>query len=152
MFNRPAPHGIPDSPAVAELGADAAVAVELELVGDGARLRNDLVVGQSCLRRGVVGRAWQSHQRAPPFDGEAAGPAITDVGALLGDRAFFGAPFRNSISSAWRPTSRSSAAIRASYSPSSSADAMSSSSEPASDFSTQIRIRLRDRSWRRPSA
>ena len=40
------------------------------------------------------------------------------------------------ISSAWRPTSRSSAAIRVSYSPSSSADAMSWSSEPASVFST----------------
>jgi hypothetical protein len=37
-----------------------------------------------------------------------------------------------------RATSRSSAAIR--------------SSEPASAFSIQIRIRLRDRSWRRPSA
>ncbi len=81
--------GIDDMAAMAELGADAAVAVALENVGDGAYLRNDLVVGQPCLWRGVVGGAWHTHQRAPPLDGEAAGPHVTDVGAFLGDRAFF---------------------------------------------------------------
>ena len=45
-----------------------------------------------CLRRGVEGGARQSHQRAPPFDGEAAGPVIADVGALLGDRCVFLSP------------------------------------------------------------
>jgi hypothetical protein len=144
--------GVDEVATVAELGADPAVAVALEDVGDRADLRHDLGIGRFALGCGVEGGAWQSHQRTSPLDGEAPGPLVADVGPFLGNRAFFGAPFRNSISSAWRPTSRSSAAIRVSYSPSSSADAMSWSSEPDSAFSTQIRIRLRDRSWRRPSA
>ena len=41
---------------------------------------------------------------------------MTDVFTLLGRAAFFSAPFRNSISSACRPTMRSNAAILASYS------------------------------------
>ena len=40
---------------------------------------------------------------------------MTDVFAFLGRGAFFRAPFRNSISSACRPTIRSNAAILASY-------------------------------------
>ena len=48
---------------------------------------------------------------------------MTDVFTLLGRGAFFRAPFRNSISSAWRPTMRSNAAILASYSWSRSASA-----------------------------
>ncbi|MER9312683.1 hypothetical protein NKI51_25805 [Mesorhizobium australicum] len=43
-----------------------------------------------------------------------AGPVITDIVPLLGRGALFRAPFRNSISKACRPTSRSSAAIRGS--------------------------------------
>ena len=84
--------GIDDMAAMAELGADAAVAVALEVVGDRADLRDDLGVGRLCLRRGVEGGAWQTHQRAPPFDGEAAGPLVTDVGPLLGDRCVFLSP------------------------------------------------------------
>ena len=72
-----------------ELGADAAVAVALEDLGDGADLHDELGIGRLLPWCRVEGRAWQSHQRAPPLDGEAAGPAITDVGPLLGDRAFF---------------------------------------------------------------
>jgi hypothetical protein len=67
-------------------------------------------------RRVVIGRAWQSHQTASFGDGDAVGPVITDVIALLGRGAFLSAPFRNSISSACLPTMRSSAAIFASYS------------------------------------
>src|SRR5438445_21942 len=52
---------------------------------------------------------------------------MTDVFTLLGRGAFFRAPFRNSISSAWRPTMRSNAAILASYSWSRSAAWASSS-------------------------
>ena len=81
--------GIHDNAAVAEFGADAAVAVALELVGDGADFSDELRGGRLLRRRGVEGGAGQSHQRAPPFDGEATGPVITDVGPLLGDRAFF---------------------------------------------------------------
>jgi hypothetical protein len=75
--------------AMTELGADPAVAVALEDVGDGADLRDDVRVGRFALGGGIVGGAWQSHQRTPPFDGEAAGPFVADVGPLLGDRAFF---------------------------------------------------------------
>src|SRR5215470_4124656 len=55
---------------------------------------------------------------------------MTDVFTLLGRAAFFRAPFRNSISSACRPTMRSNAAIFASYSWSRSA-AWASSSKAA---------------------
>jgi len=74
------------------------------------------------------------HERAIPISRhpsvmeKTTGPVITDVGPLLGDRVLFSAPFRNSSSSAWRPTSRSSAAIRAS---------------PASNLASHTRIRLR---------
>ena len=80
---------IDDVAAVAEFGADAAVAVALEDVGDGADLRDEFGIGRLLLWCGVEGRAWQSHQRAPPFDGKASGPLVPDVGPLLGDRAFF---------------------------------------------------------------
>ena len=55
---------------------------------------------------------------------------MTDVFAFLGRGAFFRAPFRNSISSACRPTIRSNAAILASYSWSRSAACASSSKAP----------------------
>ncbi len=48
----------------------------------------------------VVGRPSDAHQPASLSDGEAAGPAITDIGALLGNRLCWRAPFKNSISSA----------------------------------------------------
>jgi len=60
--------------------------------------------------------ARQSHQTASFADGKTSGPLMTDVVALLGRGTFFDAPFRNSISSACRPTMRSRAAIFASYS------------------------------------
>ena len=47
---------------------------------------------------------------------QLTGPVMTDVVAARGRGAFFSAPFINSISSAWRPTIRSRAAIFASYS------------------------------------
>ena len=85
--------GIDDMAAVAELGVDTAIAVALELVGDRPDLGDGLQVGRSAFRRGVIGGARQSHQCAPPFDGEAGGPVIADVVALFGAVAFFRAPF-----------------------------------------------------------
>ena len=85
--------GIDDMAAVAELGADTAIAVALELVGDRPDLRDDLQVGRPAFRRGVIVGARQSHQCAPPFDGEVGGPVIADVVAFLGAAAFFRAPF-----------------------------------------------------------
>jgi hypothetical protein len=64
----------------------------------------------------LIGRARHSHQPASFGDGEATGPMTTDVVPLLGGGALFRAPFRNSSSRACLPTSRSRAAIRASYS------------------------------------
>jgi hypothetical protein len=55
---------------------------------------------------------------------------MTDVFTLLGSGAFFRTPFRNSISSACRPTMRSNATILASYSWSRSAAWASSSKAP----------------------
>src|SRR5260221_8548305 len=78
----------------------------------------------------------------------ARGPVIRDVGTPFRRGTFLRAPFRNSSSKACLPTSRSSAAIRASYSWIVAAAAASSSSAPASYFWTQIRIRLRERSCR----
>src|SRR5262249_41476990 len=57
-------------------------------------------------------------------------------------------PFKNSFSSASLPTRRSRAAMRASYSASTSAAAVSLSSPPASNLATQILIRLRPIPWR----
>src|SRR6266705_2089960 len=90
----------------------------------------------------VVGRPCEFHQPASFGNREAAGPAMTDVLALLGRRACREAPFKNSFSSASLPTSRSSAAMRASYSASTAA-AVSLSSAPASSLAIQMRIRLR---------
>jgi hypothetical protein len=89
-----------------------------------------------------------AHQPTSLRDGQAAGPPMTDVVAPLRRGAFFSAPLRNSISSAWRPTMRSRAAILASYSWIRSAARASSSKAPASNLATQTRIRLREISWR----
>ena len=63
--------------------------------------------------RRSLGRACDPHQ--PSFcDAEARGRTMTDVFALFGRGVFLTAPLTNSSSSACLPTSRSSAAIRAS--------------------------------------
>ena len=61
---------------------------------------------------------------------------------------FFRAPFRNSISNAWRPTKRSNAEILASYCCRRSAASASSLHSPASYLAIQTRIKLREVSWR----
>src|SRR5215467_9716638 len=71
-----------------------------------------------------------------------------DVLALFGWRTCRETPFKNSFSSASLPTRRSRAAMRASYSASTSAAAVSLSSPPASNLATQILIRLRLIPWR----
>src|SRR5215813_6266753 len=71
-----------------------------------------------------------------------------DVLALCGWRTCRETPFKNSFSSASLPTRRSRAAMRASYSASTSAAAVSLSSPPASNLATQILIRLRPIPWR----
>src|SRR3954464_260257 len=98
---------------VAQLGGDATIAVGLELRAD--RLDTGEALGISPRKRGaVVSRSSDAHQPASLSDGDTAGPAITDIGALLGTRPCCRAPFRNSISTACRPTIRSSVAIFAS--------------------------------------
>src|SRR5215831_14836074 len=71
-----------------------------------------------------------------------------DVLALFGWRTCRETPFKNSFSSASLPTRPSRAAMRASYSASTSAAAVSLSSPPASNLATQILIRLRPIPWR----
>src|SRR5215207_7278346 len=95
---------------VAQLGGDAPIAIRLELRADRLDPGEDLGV---TIRSGrvVEGRSRDAHQPASSSDGETTGPAITDVGALLGNRPCCRAPFKNSISSACRPTIRSSVAI-----------------------------------------
>ena len=123
------------------------VAVALEFVAH----RIDPGEKSSSSRQGrdiIEGGARQAHQLAPSADGDAAGPVTTEVVALLGRGACFNAPFSSSISSACRPTSRSRAAILASYSWSKSAACTSSSRAPASNLPTQIRISCREMSCR----
>ena len=77
---------------------------------------------------------------------------MTDVVALRGRGAFFSAPFKNSISRAWRPTIRSNATILVSYSCSRSA-AWASASKPPASSSPPKRgsAGARDRAaWRAP--
>ena len=71
-----------------------------------------------------------------------------ELNALLVRAALADAPLRNSSSRACLPTSRSSAAIRASCAWIRSAAPASSSKAPVSYFATQTRIRLRQRSCR----
>src|SRR5262245_31885805 len=144
--------GIDENAAMAQLGANPAIAVGLELIADRDQVRDDLGVISLQRRRVVKGGARQAHQAASFGNGEAMGPAVTDVVAFLGRGVLLEAPLKNSISSACRPTMRSRAAIFASYSCKRSAARMSSSKAPASYFATQMRIRLRDRSWRFASA
>ena len=118
---------VDDDALVAQRGTDTAIAVGFELLTDRLDAGDDLGLVGRGHRRVVIGRAWQAHQSASLGDGETIGPAITDVVALLGRGALFRAPFRNSISSACRPTRRSRAAIFASYSCRRSAASASSS-------------------------
>ena len=99
---------------VAQLGADAAIAVAFPGVGDRPHLRDERRIGLRRRGRGVVARPCDAHQVAPPLDGDAAGPAITDVGALVGEGPQKTPPLTKASSSACLPTSRSSAAMRAS--------------------------------------
>ena len=127
---------------------DAPVAVALELVADRADPGEDLVRRhreRAAHRRRLIARGPSARTLC---DGDAAGPVTTEVVPLLGRGACFKAPFSSSISSACRPTSRSSAAIRASYSWIRSAACTSSSKAPASNLPTQIRISWREMSWR----
>src|SRR5215203_6881550 len=83
---------------VAQLGGDPTIAVGLELCADRLDAGDDLGITIGS-RRAVVGRSSDAHQPASLSDGETTGPAITDVGALLGRRPCCRAPFKNSISS-----------------------------------------------------
>src|SRR5690606_31040740 len=121
--------------------ANTAVAVELEVVTDRKHGFHDRGVVGMPVGQVVVGRARQTHQPASLGDGEAAGPVTTDILPLFGGCALFRAPFRNSSSRACLPTSRSRAAMRASYSCRRLAAPMSSSRAPSSYFLTQMRIR-----------
>src|SRR5512132_3194329 len=91
---------VDDDPLMPQLGADPPIAVAFELLADRRDPRDDLgVVGLLC--RGIVeGGAWQTHQTASFADGEATGPVMTDVVALLVRSAFLDAPFRNSTDQA----------------------------------------------------
>src|SRR3954454_18808590 len=98
---------------VPQLGGDTPVAVGLELRADRLDVGDDLgiPIGRALT---VVGRPSDAHQPASLSNGETAGPAITDIGALLDNRPCCRAPFKNSISSACRPTIRSRVEILAS--------------------------------------
>src|SRR5512132_2666283 len=91
--------GVDDDPLMPQLGTDPPIAVAFELLADRRDPRDDGGVGLLC--RGVVeGGAWQTHQTASFADGEATGPVMTDVVALLVRSAFLDAPFRNSTDQA----------------------------------------------------
>src|SRR5262249_53738661 len=123
--------------------ADTTVAVGLELLADREHRLHDRGVVGSLLWLVIVGRARNSHQPASFGDREAVGPVMTDVVTFFGRCVFFRAPFRNSSSRACLPTSRSRAAIRASYSWIRSTASTSSSKAPSSYLRIQMRIRLR---------
>ena len=99
----------------------------------------------------VIGGVRDPHQSASFGDREACGPMMAGMGALLDRRPCRCAPFRNSSFRACSPSRRSSAVVRAAYSWIVLAASASSSKAPASYLSTQIRIGVRDRSWRRAS-
>jgi hypothetical protein len=76
----------------AQLGANPAIAIDLELVANRHHGRTDLGVIGSARRRVIVGGARQTHQTASFGDGEAMGPVMTDVFTLLGRGARFAMP------------------------------------------------------------
>src|SRR5262249_6015287 len=96
--------GIDENAAMAQLRANPAIAIGLELIADRDHVRDDLGVISLQRRRVVKGGARQAHQAASFGNGEAMGPAMTDVVALLGRGVLLEAPLKNSISSACRPT------------------------------------------------
>src|SRR4051794_24288098 len=131
---------------------DPPVAVALELVANRANPGEEFVFPKANGRLVVERGSREAHQLAPSSNGDGAGPVTTEVIALFGRGACFKAPFSSSISSAWRPTIRSRAAILASYSWIRSAACTPSSKAPASNLPTQIRISWRETSWRLESA
>jgi hypothetical protein len=139
---------IDDHPPMSQLGANPPPAVAFKLIADRGNGFYDCCVVGRRWPGVIVSRAGDSHQPASFGDTETRGPTMTDVLALVSWGALFRAPLRNSNSNACLPTSGSSAAIRASYCWSKSAVWTSSSKAPASYFSTQTRIRLRQMSWR----
>src|SRR5262249_25015460 len=126
--------GVHDNATMTEFGVNTPIAIGFEFVTNRLHLRNDSQIARMNVGYVVKRRATNPHQPASFWDGDAAGPAMTDVFAFLGRGAFFRAHFRNSISSACRPTIRSNAAILASYSWRRSAAWASSSKAPASYF------------------
>lgn len=82
-------------------------------------------------------RSIKSHPRSYQ---EVVGPVITYVDSFLCDRVCARAIVRNTISSAWRPTSSPSAAIHNSCSGSNSSSMESSSNSQRSYLSIQIGI------------
>src|ERR1700712_3218302 len=101
---------------VAQRCTDPAITVAFELVTNCADPGEDLPSIQRCRGRVVEGRSREPHQLTASLDREGRGPTTTQVLALFGRGACFKAPFSRSSSSACLPTSRSSAAIRPSYS------------------------------------
>jgi hypothetical protein len=134
-------------PLVAERGLHPAPAVSFER-GSGGRDRRDQRRVVASRTFGVMRGARDAPQPTSLWDGEPAGPSITDVGALFGNGPLRRAPFRNSNSRACLPTSRSSAAMRASSVWIRSTAFASSSNAPASYWATQTRTRLRQMSCR----
>src|SRR5262249_9732738 len=106
---------VDDHSSMLQLGANPPPAVAFKLVADHANGFDDCCVVGERWRGVVVGRAGDSHQPASFADAQTRGPTMTDVFALFGGGALLRAPFRNSNSNACLPTSRSRAAIRASY-------------------------------------
>lgn len=101
-------------PLLAKGRSDTAPPIPLERLADpGHRLDDSGVVTSDGLR--VIERGTRDvHQPASFCGGQAAGPAMADMGAFRGGGAARGAPFKNSSSRACLPTSRSRAAMRAS--------------------------------------
>src|SRR5215213_3609003 len=100
---------------VTKRGGHATIAISLKLITD----RFDICGDRRLVSRDgafvIIRRSCEAHQLASFGDRDAVGPVTTEVVALLSRAPPFNAPFRNSISSAWRPTRRSRAAILASY-------------------------------------
>src|SRR6516162_4779982 len=83
---------IDENAAMAQLGANPAIAVGLELIADRDHVRDDLGVISLQRRRVVKGGARQAHQAASFGNGEAMGPAVTDVVARFSAAVCFSRP------------------------------------------------------------
>jgi hypothetical protein len=93
---------------------DTAPPIVFELVADRGNGYDDRGVVGLATRLVIECRARDPHQPTSFGDGEVTGPVIADVSSLLCRGRACRAPFRNSSSRACFPTSRSSAAMRAS--------------------------------------